>query len=121
MSAGFMIASGRDLPRILTTSLNVQKPRNKLFWKAYGRAMDMFFPLEIQPGVNVRPEKFRLLESQRFPYLDEPGSIPSGSSGGLIIPFLVPGESLGQACRELMETNYANSVAEDEGGRKARA
>ncbi|KAK7710173.1 hypothetical protein SLS63_013036 [Diaporthe eres] len=94
--------------------------QNALFWKAYGRTMDMFFPMEIEPGINGRPEQNRLAESRRFPYLDEPGSIPSGSSRSLITRFLVPEEYLHGSFRELMETNYAKSVEDDERGRKYR-
>lgn len=103
-------------PSLLNSSL-----QNSLFWKAYGRTMDMFFPMEIKPGINGRPEQNRLAESRRFPYLDEPGNIPSGSSGSLITRFLIPEEYLDESFRELMETNYAKSVENDERGRKVQA
>lgn len=97
------------------------KQQNELFWKAYGRVMDMFSPLEIKPGINDRPEHNSLARSQRFPYLDEPGSLPSGSSGSLITAFFVPEEYLHVDFRELMETNYSKSVVDDGRGRKVRA
>lgn len=116
----------RDFGNLRSASSLVEDPfdtplRNVLFWKAYGRTMDMFFPMEIKPGINGRPEQNRLAESRRFPYLDEPGNIPSGSSGSLITTFLVPEEYLHESFRELMETNYAKSVEDDERGRKVWA
>ncbi|KAG8170312.1 hypothetical protein KVR01_001057 [Diaporthe batatas] len=94
--------------------------QNELFWKAYGRVMDMFSPLEIKPGINDRPEHNSLAKSQRFPYLDEPGSLPSGSSGSLITAFCVPEEYLHVDFRQLMENNYSNSVVDDGRGKKYR-
>lgn len=91
---------------------------NVLFWKAYRRTMDMFFPLEIEPGINGRLEQNCLAEGRRFPFLDEPGNIPSGSSGSLITRFLVPEEYLHENFKKIMETNYATSVENDERGRR---
>lgn len=91
--------------------------QNTLFWKAYGRTMDMFFPLEIEPGINGRPEN-HLAEGRRFPYLDEPGDIPSGSSGSSVTRFIVPEEYLHESFREMTENNYTKSVAIGDRGRK---
>lgn len=97
--------------------------QNALFWRAYRRTMDMFFPLEIERGINDRPEQNQLAESRRFPYLDDdqPGDIPSGSSGSSITSFLVPEEYLHESFREMMETNYAKSVAIDKRGKKVES
>ncbi|KAK2599260.1 hypothetical protein N8I77_011030 [Diaporthe amygdali] len=113
----------KEFGNLRSASALVENPfhtplQNTLFWKAYGRTMDMFFPLEIEPGINGRPEQNSLADGRRFPYLDQPGRIPSGSSGSLITRFLVPEEYLHESFREMMETNYAKSVENDGRGRK---
>lgn len=57
--------------------------------------------------------------SAAFNLLDyEPGEIPSGSSGSSVTRFLVPEEYLHESFREMMENNYAKSVAIDRRGKK---
>lgn len=116
----------KDFGNLRSASTLVDNPfdtqqQNNLFWKAYGRTMDMFLPLEIEPGINGRPEQIRLAAGRRLPFLDEPGEIPSGSSGSSVTRFLVPEEYLHESFREMMENNYAKSVAIGDRGRKVRA
>lgn len=103
----------------------VEKPfeteeQNNLFWLAYKRTMEMLSPAMIEPGINNRPENLFFSDSQRFPYLDQRATLPSGSSASSIIPFKVPEEYVHKDFQGMLDQNYASCAKTDEHGDKVR-